>query len=158
MDLTQLPIVKRKWRCSPCVIQWWSLEKRRCKKCLKMPLHVRKNLMGSQRNAVLEKYKWRYVYCTERVKRGIKWWFHKKEFSIDHIIPISRGGKSVPSNLVLSCRSCNAKKGNRSLAMKIDLDRYTPKGYTKSRIKIEKQGEKEKSNVLSKGNERSGIQ
>ena len=30
----------------------------------------------------------------------------------DHVIPISRGGKDVWSNVVTACRSCNARKDN----------------------------------------------
>ena len=30
---------------------------------------------------------------------------------IDHIIPIAKGGKSVPSNLRVLCSKCNGKKG-----------------------------------------------
>ena len=30
--------------------------------------------------------------------------------TIDHIIPKSRGGTDVESNLVIACQSCNAKK------------------------------------------------
>mmetsp|Transcript_2261 Transcript_2261/g.4801 ORF Transcript_2261/g.4801 Transcript_2261/m.4801 type:complete len:98 (+) Transcript_2261:89-382(+) len=29
----------------------------------------------------------------------------------DHVIPLSRGGPDLPSNLVISCRPCNMKKG-----------------------------------------------
>lgn len=32
---------------------------------------------------------------------------------IDHIVPVSRGGKSVPSNLRVLCSKCNEKKGNK---------------------------------------------
>lgn len=31
----------------------------------------------------------------------------------DHVIPISRGGKDVWSNVVSACRACNHKKGSR---------------------------------------------
>lgn len=31
--------------------------------------------------------------------------------TVDHVIPLSRGGSNAPDNLVLACRSCNARKG-----------------------------------------------
>lgn len=30
--------------------------------------------------------------------------------TLDHVIPVARGGKSVRSNCVPACRDCNAKK------------------------------------------------
>lgn len=30
---------------------------------------------------------------------------------IDHIFPIAKGGKSIPSNLRVLCSKCNGKKG-----------------------------------------------
>jgi hypothetical protein len=37
------------------------------------------------------------------------------EATIDHVIPLSKGGDSKdPKNLVLSCRSCNARKRTRN--------------------------------------------
>lgn len=33
-----------------------------------------------------------------------------KKFSIDHFIPLSRGGTNWPENLVLACCSCNSRK------------------------------------------------
>lgn len=38
-----------------------------------------------------------------------------KTFELEHIIPLSKGGRHHKSNLVISCKSCNSKKGNRSL-------------------------------------------
>lgn len=32
---------------------------------------------------------------------------------IDHIVPVSRGGKTVPSNLRVLCSKCNARKSNK---------------------------------------------
>lgn len=32
---------------------------------------------------------------------------------IDHIVPVSKGGKSVPSNLRVLCSKCNASKGSK---------------------------------------------
>ena len=34
------------------------------------------------------------------------------ELTLDHILPQSRGGKSVWENLITSCQSCNTKKGD----------------------------------------------
>lgn len=35
-------------------------------------------------------------------------------FTIDHIVPKSKGGKSTFENCVAACRECNNKKGDRS--------------------------------------------
>ena len=34
-------------------------------------------------------------------------------FQVDHILPMNKGGKSVPENLQILCRSCNGRKGDR---------------------------------------------
>jgi 5-methylcytosine-specific restriction endonuclease McrA len=36
--------------------------------------------------------------------------------TIDHLIPISRGGRHSIGNLVASCKSCNSSKGNRTVS------------------------------------------
>ncbi|MBA4348952.1 MAG: HNH endonuclease [Thermodesulfovibrio sp.] len=65
----------------------------------------------------------------ERVKarelRKTQWWKRKlsqgrcyycnakvppKELSMDHIVPVIRGGKSVKNNIVPACKECNNKK------------------------------------------------
>jgi 5-methylcytosine-specific restriction endonuclease McrA len=39
---------------------------------------------------------------------------HTKDLSIDHIMPVSRGGKSTWENTVTACQKCNSKKGNKT--------------------------------------------
>ena len=34
-------------------------------------------------------------------------------FQVDHILPMNKGGKSVPENLQILCRSCNGRKGDQ---------------------------------------------
>jgi 5-methylcytosine-specific restriction protein A len=60
-----------------------------------------------------------------RALRNSEWWKRKRskgvcyfcgasvpprELTMDHVIPIIRGGKSVKSNVVPACKSCNIKK------------------------------------------------
>ena len=34
-------------------------------------------------------------------------------FQVDHIVPMNKGGKSVPENLQILCRKCNGGKGDK---------------------------------------------
>ena len=36
--------------------------------------------------------------------------FHPKELTMDHIVPLIRGGKSSKGNVVPACKECNNKK------------------------------------------------
>lgn len=40
----------------------------------------------------------------------------RRNRTIDHRVPISKGGLHIQENLVPSCRSCNASKGNKIVA------------------------------------------
>jgi 5-methylcytosine-specific restriction endonuclease McrA len=55
------------------------------------------------RKAVLARDSWTCQYCGS-TKPGL---------TVDHVIPRSRGGKSVWENIVASCATCNRRKGNR---------------------------------------------
>jgi len=47
-------------------------------------------------------------YCGRRCK--------SQDLNLDHIVPLSRGGKDTWENVVCSCVSCNLRKGNKTLA------------------------------------------
>lgn len=42
--------------------------------------------------------------------------FKAEELTMDHLIPIARGGKSDKKNCVPSCKDCNTKKGYKTRA------------------------------------------
>ena len=47
--------------------------------------------------------------------------FHEERLTRDHIVPVSKGGKDVWTNVISSCRRCNNEKGNHLLD-EIDLE------------------------------------
>jgi 5-methylcytosine-specific restriction endonuclease McrA len=50
-----------------------------------------------------------------RVGRGIchycKGAFPVSELTMDHLVPIIRGGRSTEGNVVVACKECNSRKG-----------------------------------------------
>jgi 5-methylcytosine-specific restriction endonuclease McrA len=48
-------------------------------------------------------------YVCAKCGKKDKW---KVPFQVDHIIPMNKGGKTVPENLQILCRSCNARKSD----------------------------------------------
>ena len=53
---------------------------------------------------ILREYGYRCAYC-----------FLSGPLSMDHIIPLSKGGDHTADNVVPACRSCNSSKGDKSL-------------------------------------------
>jgi len=40
--------------------------------------------------------------------------FRQKDLNLDHVVPLSRGGKSTWDNVVCACVPCNTRKGDRT--------------------------------------------
>lgn len=59
----------------------------------------------SLRLKVYERDGFKCVYCGS-----------KKNLSLDHVTPESKGGATVEGNLVTACKPCNSKKQTKSLA------------------------------------------
>lgn len=56
------------------------------------------------RPALLARDEYRCQYCGRKTR----------DLTIDHVIPRQRGGPHTWENLVMCCRSCNNRKGNRT--------------------------------------------
>ena len=78
----------------------------------KMIAHERKELTLSLRNEILNRDGHRCRICGRTAADGVS-------LHIDHIIPVSKGGKSEVSNLRVLCEDCNLGKS----------DKYNPHGY-----------------------------
>ena len=52
--------------------------------------------------------------------------------TIDHVLPKSKGGTTIYTNVVSSCKSCNLKKGDRTLKecnLSLNIKPYEPTVY-----------------------------
>lgn len=68
-----------------------------------------RNLLTKQlREAVMQRDNYTCQICG-------KYMPDKVGLNIDHIIPVSKGGKSIKSNLQVLCNICNGRKGNKTI-------------------------------------------
>lgn len=59
--------------------------------------------LRANRNRIYRRDGYECIYCGS-----------KKDLTLDHVIPKSKGGKNEWTNLVTSCFKCNLKKSNRT--------------------------------------------
>jgi len=57
-------------------------------------------------------------YCRQRVDPG--------KLTMDHVVPLTRGGKSTKGNLVAACKDCNNRK---KYLLPIEWDEYLQSLY-----------------------------
>jgi 5-methylcytosine-specific restriction endonuclease McrA len=55
------------------------------------------------RTAIFARWLWKCAYCGNRAEH------------LDHVVPLSKGGADVESNMVPACAPCNLSKGAKSL-------------------------------------------
>ena len=70
---------------------------------------------GWTRRGVLQRDGYACIYCGVRagdVAAGRR--LSKRDFTLDHILPRSRGGKNTWGNTACACQPCNQRKGNRT--------------------------------------------
>ena len=66
----------------------------------------RKKAVKFSRMNVLTRDNWTCQYCGRK--------FPTSKLNYDHVLPRSRGGRTVWENIVSACYDCNSKKGNRT--------------------------------------------
>lgn len=58
------------------------------------------------RQQIIERDNYTCQVCGKKMFDGVG-------LQVDHIIPIAKGGKTIPSNLQVLCSKCNSRKGSR---------------------------------------------
>lgn len=91
---------KKRWKKNNPIKVLMSGHTRRAKK-----RKVINDLTEEQWKFVVDSYSGKCVYCG------------KPADSMDHVVPISKGGGHTQENVVPACLSCNSKKNNKSLLM-----------------------------------------
>jgi len=77
------------------------------------------------RQNIFARDKFRCMYCGKQ--------FQRKELTLDHVYPKSKGGRTTWSNTVSSCYSCNQKKANLTLEeahMRLKFKPKKPKWFS----------------------------
>ena len=97
----------------------------------------RRQTAGMRRLRIFVRDRFRCQYCGGKPEAS--------KLSLDHILPRSRAGRSVPENLVTACVRCNTRKGDRTpeearmplltaqRALTVGLDRVMLCHYAESR-------------------------
>ncbi|CAN5117290.1 HNH endonuclease [soil metagenome] len=82
-----------------------------------LDIRRRRSKSGAKRLKIYMRDKHRCQYCNTKVGSNHPT-LHKKltiaDLTLDHIFPVSRGGKTVPENLATSCKPCNQRKADRT--------------------------------------------
>lgn len=73
----------------------------------KDPAHVARE---RQKARVLRQSDWWRQQCAGGVCHYCKQHVLPEDLTMDHVVPVARGGRSVKSNVVPACRACNRTK------------------------------------------------
>ena len=75
-------------------------------------LHLKKQ---RQKAKDLKKTLWWKNKLAEGICYFCKKSFPKTKLTMEHLIPLARGGLSIKNNLVISCKHCNTAKKNKTI-------------------------------------------
>jgi len=70
-------------------------------------VHVPRSVVKFSRRNVLVRDQYKCQYCDQEFPTSL--------LTLDHVLPLSRGGKTTWENVVTACKKCNNKKGNQML-------------------------------------------
>lgn len=74
----------------------------------------RRGIVWSRR-AVLQRDGWSCIYCGVTIGDVVRGrTYAKSDFTLDHVIPRSRGGGNTWGNTACACARCNHRKANRT--------------------------------------------
>jgi hypothetical protein len=73
---------------------------------------TRLSISAEVRRWVTERDEYTCSYCNRQGQQDTD--PHGKPWHIDHVIPVKRGGRTVPQNLTLSCSDCNLSKATKT--------------------------------------------
>ena len=73
--------------------------------------NIRLSINSSLRKLIFERDFYRCINCGTH-----------KSLSIDHIVPVSKGGGNEIKNLQTLCTTCNSSKGNKSMTEWLEVD------------------------------------
>jgi len=115
----------RKWRSENPEKQkafrksWASRNKNKVRSYSTQHSHNRRVGKHQSRKDNISVYKWLLKWKSKRLVRCYWCQLHFKPSSchIDHIMPISRGGKNTIENVCISCADCNMKKKAKSISV-----------------------------------------
>ena len=98
---------------------------------LKRYVNVPRRRAHWSRKGVMVRDSYTCIYCGVRPGNIVKGQIlGKSDFSVDHILPRSRGGRDTWTNTACSCSPCNHRKGNRlpnEAGMKMRWEPKTPR-------------------------------
>lgn len=111
---------KIKKLCKHCGKEFSSIEWHKQKYCSKICAKaVQKAQLEKQKEItyfdIFKRDSFKCRYCGKSPKDGIK-------LVVDHIYPVSRGGKADSFNLITACNECNLHKSNKLFPLQLVLD------------------------------------
>jgi 5-methylcytosine-specific restriction endonuclease McrA len=77
--------------------------------------------------AIKAAYGHRCAYCHEQFKR----------LTMDHIVPLSKGGRHIASNIAPACQPCNSSKHNKEISSWLEAKRNQAQASTQFKMQEE---------------------